>query len=264
MKQKEGRMEEARGTDVWSPAVVPTGDPAPAPGARALQRRTKCLTPPVSSPNSCRADPAYTTPQTSSVSPVGGVKVLHPMDPLTQETTVKVTTFCSLPQSQLSVSEPFPHLNDSPFSSATKALITRLLWSKGQFGSHVSTSAPEARKCSQKHCRAAAAPECHPSPTRGSDEWGSRLKSPGRDFPGDPGAKNPPSSVGVVGSIPVQELRPQMQLRSNRGKSINKIQPTQRASWSRCSWASSKRQEHTCSKTGNRVTRKVSSALIRL
>ena len=85
-----------------------------------------------------------------------------------------------------------------------------------------------------------------------------------RDFPGDPVAKNPPSSVGVVGSIPVQELRPQMQLRSNRGKSINKIQPTQRASWSRCSWASSKRQEHTCSKTGNRVTRKVSSALIRL
>ena len=136
-------MEEARGTaEVRSPTVVPTGDPAPAPGPRALQRRTKCPAPPVSSPNSCRANPAYTTPQTSSVSPVGGVKVLHPMDPPTQETTVKVTALCSLPQGQLSVSEPFPHLNDSPFSSARKARITRLLWSKGQFGSHVSTSAP--------------------------------------------------------------------------------------------------------------------------
>ena len=187
-------MEEARGTaEVRSPAVVPTGDPAPAPGPGPCSGGQSAPLLPSHPPTPVEP------PQTSSVRPVGGVKVLHPIDPPTQETTVKVTALCSLPQSQLSVSEPFPHLNDSPFSSARKARITRLLWSKGQFRSHVSTSAPEAQQCSQKHCRAAAALECHLSPTRGSDEWGSRLKSPGRDFPGDPVAKNPPSSVGAVG-----------------------------------------------------------------
>ena len=37
---------------------------------------------------------------------------------------------------------------------------------------------------------------------RGSDDWDSRLKLPGRDFPGDPVAKNPPSNAEGVGSIP--------------------------------------------------------------
>ena len=116
---------------------------------------------------------------------------------------VKGTSLCCLPQSPLSMSEPFLPSLTLLSLLLRKPSLPGCFGLKDNSGSRVSTSASEAQKCSQKHCRVAVLPQVpslpHPC---GSDDWDSRLKLPGRDFPGDPVAKNPPSNAGGVGSIP--------------------------------------------------------------
>ena len=160
-------MEEARGpAEVRSPAVVPTGDPAPAPGPGPCSRGQSASLLPSSVPLLSSRPSLHYTPnmlrskhQVSAQS--GESRSCTPWTPRSRD-------YCQGDRPLLPTRASCQGLSPFPaFSSATKALITRLLWSKGQFGSHVSTSAPEAQQCGRKRCRVAAPPECHPSPPVG-------------------------------------------------------------------------------------------------